>query len=239
MKKVIKYAAMLIGAAMLNYSAAMFAAEGFGYGLIPLLVFGAALAAYGSFFDKFKSKLVHIVVVCIALGVVSASGALAVYGNNDNVTYNEDAVIVLGKGLNGDEVPPDLAYRLNKAVKYYEKNPDVIIIVSGGKGTDEKISEALAMERYLLSKGISSDKIIKEDKSTSTYENFVFSSEVIPEGSEVAFITNSFHVYRAEKIAASVGIDATHLGADIEWYTVPTNYMRELMVLVKFWITGK
>ena len=135
---------------------------------------------------------------------------------------------------------PDLAYRLDRAVEYHEKNPDAIIVVSGGKGTDEEISEALAMERYLSAKGVYSEKIIKEDKSTSTYENFAFSSKIIQQklGTDysVAFITNKFHVYRAEKLAESVGLNAAHLGADIEWYNVPTNYMRELIALAENFI---
>ena len=133
-----------------------------------------------------------------------------------------------------------MASRLERAVEYHQKNPDAVIVVSGGQGKDEKISEALAMERYLVSKGVSADKIIKEDKSTSTYENFEFSAKILSEkfcdDYSLAFITNSFHIYRAERIAESIGVKATHSGADIEWYTVPTNYMRELMALVKYFV---
>lgn len=224
---------------MLLYVVIMIFAEGFSLGLVPIAVFSALFIIGGIFFDKIK-KGIHVAVICLGIALLVFAGGLAVYGNNDNVTYNEDVVIVLGKGLDGDRVLPDLANRLDRAVEYHEKNPDALIVVSGGKGTDEKISEALAMENYLLEKGIPADKIIKEDKSTSTEENFAFSSEIIKErlGDEysAAFITNNFHVYRAEKYAQNAGITPTHLGADIEWYTVPSNYMREIMVVVLYWI---
>ena len=100
---------------------------------------------------------------------------------------------------------------------------------------NENLTEAQAMCDYLLSKGIPQDIIIKEDKSTTTYENFVFSTEILKEklGEDysVAFVSNSFHIYRAEKLAKSLGINATHLGAGIEWHTVPANYLREVSVL--------
>lgn len=176
-----------------------------------------------------------IVLIIFILVIISCGAAIAAYGRKDNVTFKEDAVIVLGKGLDGDKVPPNLAKRLDKAIEYHKKNPKALLVVSGGKGSDEKLSEAQAMENYLLSKGISRDIIIKEDKSATTYENFVFSAEILKrylgEKYSLAFVTNSFHVYRAERLAKSLGINATHLGAGIEWHTVPANYLREISVL--------
>lgn len=167
-----------------------------------------------------------ILLICIAL---------ALYGRRDNVTFREDAVIVLGKGLDGDKVPVNLAKRIDKAIEYHKKNPSALIVVSGGNVKNENLTEAQAMCDYLLSKGIPQDIIIKEDKSTTTYENFVFSTEILKEkfgeGYSVAFVSNSFHVYRAEKLAKSLGINATHLGAGIERHTVPANYLREISVL--------
>lgn len=37
---------------------------------------------------------------------------------------------------------------------FLSENEDVICIVSGGKGDDEKISEAQAMKNYLVENGI-------------------------------------------------------------------------------------
>lgn len=167
--------------------------------------------------------------------IILISIVLALYGSRDNVTFDEDAVIVLGKGLDGDKVPVNLAKRLDKAIEYQRRNPKALLVVSGGKGSEDKLSEAQAMYDYLLSKGIPQDIIIKEDKSTTTYENFVFSSEILKEklGEDysVAFVSNRFHIWRAERLAKSLGINTTHLGAGIQWYTIPANYVREVSVL--------
>ena len=100
-----------------------------------------------------------IVLIIFILILLSVGISLAFYGRNDNVTFREDAVIVLGKGLDGDKVPVNLAKRLDKAIEYHEKNPRALIVVSGGKGNEEKLSEAQAMADYLISRDIAENSI--------------------------------------------------------------------------------
>jgi len=181
-----------------------------------------------------------MVAIGICFILVLFSGFLAIYGNRDNAQYNEDLVIILGAGIRNNQVSPSLAQRLDKAVEYHRKNPRAVLIVSGGKGTQERISEALAMEQYLITKGIPAEQIIKEEKSTSTYENFLFSKELLkqkfPQGCLTVFITSDFHIYRAEKMARSTGITARRIGANTVWYTIPANYLREMLAVIKTWI---
>jgi uncharacterized SAM-binding protein YcdF (DUF218 family) len=97
------------------------------------------------------------------------------------------------------------------------------------------------MERYLIEKGVPAEKIIKEDRATSTYENFLFSAalleEEFPAGYSAAFITNNFHVYRAERTAQHAGLSARHIGAPVTWYNIPADYIREMMAVTKSWIS--
>ena len=184
-----------------------------------------------------------IILIIFILIIVSISVALAIYGRKDNVTFKEDAVIVLGKGLDGDKVPVNLAKRLDKAIEYHRKNPKALIVVSGGKGNEDKLSEAQAMYDYLISKDIPDEVIVKEDKSAITYENFIFSSEILKskfgEDYSVAFVSNIFHIWRAERLAKELGIRTTHLGAKIKWYTVPANYLREVIVVFALLVLKK
>lgn len=184
------------------------------------------------------TALIIFVFIIIFIGI-----ALAVYGRKDNVTFKEDAIIVLGKGLDGDKIPANLARRLDKAIEYHQKNPSALIVVSGGNVKNKNLTEAQAMYDYLVSKGVSYDIIIKEDKSKITHENFVFSSEILKEklgeNYSVAFVSNNFHIWRAERLAREIGINATHLGAGIEWHTVPVNYLREIIVLFALLVLKK
>lgn len=119
-------------------------------------------------------------------------------------------VLVLGAGLNGEQVGSVLKSRLDEAIKYYEQNKDTHIIVSGGQGEDEVISEALAMERYLISQGVELSQIIKEDKSTTTLENVKFTKEILKarndEDKKVLIVTNDFHLPRARLIGSILGM---------------------------------
>ena len=70
--------------------------------------------------------------------------------------------------------------RLDKTIEYVNnQEKESKIIVSGGQGRGEDISEAQAMKKYLVNNGIKEELIIMENKSTSTNENLIFSKAII------------------------------------------------------------
>lgn len=76
----------------------------------------------------------------------------------------------------GCQVKPDgpsilLRDRLDTALAYWEEHPDIHIVVSGGKGDDEHISEAQCMYDYLTAHGVDGASILMEDSSRNTYQN--------------------------------------------------------------------
>ena len=77
-----------------------------------------------------------------------------------------DCLIVLGAQVRGKKITDSLKRRLDRAVMYLKKYPDTRVIVSGGQGPGEEISEADAMAEYLIRSGIDRERIIREDKST-------------------------------------------------------------------------
>jgi len=239
-EKIPKYCITLLGILLLLNAVLMALVSNFTSGLVFLGILSVAFITYGLLWDKLrKARWLHVLAALFCLILISFSVFLFMYGTNDNVQYDEDVVIILGAGVRGEEVSLMLAKRLDKAVEYYAKNPDVIIIVSGGQGSQEDISEALAMERYLIKQGIPAAQIIKEEHSTSTFENFSFSKGILerefPNGYSAVFITNEFHVYRAERIAQYAGITARHMGAKIEWYAAPVTYVREMAAVIQLW----
>ncbi|OGO82399.1 MAG: hypothetical protein A2Y18_00860 [Clostridiales bacterium GWD2_32_19] len=213
----------------------------FNIGNAIVVIAGVAIIAYAIFINRIKHiKIInYIILICL-----SSFFAIAIFifiaGRIDTVNFTEDAVIVLGAGIKGDTVGAGLASRLDKCVEYVSKNDKAVIVVSGGQGPQENISEALAMERYLIDKGISKDKIIKEDKSTSTFENFKFSKEILDskfgERYNVAYITNDFHIYRAGVTAKRVGLEVSNFSAGIEFYMIPPTYAREVLAVLKMWV---
>jgi len=232
MKKIL----FVTGALLLLNSIVLFFIANFHIGLILQAVVSAALLLYAWLFEKIK-RIMHIIIGVACLLPLLFIFALAVYGNVDNTDYTEDVVIVLGAGIHGEKVSAKLANRLDKAVAYFSKNPEAVIIVCGGQGPQEDITEALAMERYLIDKGVPLNCILKEGESTSTYENFVFSKKILdeffPQGFSGVVVTNGFHIYRAVKTAGYAGLFVKHAGAHTEWYTAPSDYLREMLAVVK------
>ena len=219
----------------------LFFVSNFNAGFIFLTVVAVALILYGCFFERL-TKGVHVAIIAVSALPLGLMLFLALYGATPTAQYDEDVAIVLGAGIRGEQVTRLLAHRLDTAIEYHRKNPDAIIIVCGGQGPGEDIPEALAMERYLIAQGIPQDIIIKEDLSTSTYENLTFAQAILDEHFEGDYssvvITSVFHLYRASALAREMGLDSARLGAPIDWYTVPVNYVREVAAVAKAWATS-
>ena len=243
-KRVMKILLTVIGSLLILNAIVMLITSNLNIGIIAEFILGVAVAVYGIFNDKFIAGIPCAIkgIFWIGVGVVAVGVTLLLgYGVTDNISGNEDAVVVLGSGIRGELLTVGLKNRLDRAVKIYSDNPDVTIIVSGGQGPQEDITEALAMERYLLRCGVDSEKIIKEEKATSTYENFVYSKQILDglfgEEYDVAFVTNEYHIYRAGSLAKIAGLaDVTHAHSNTVWYTVIPSCIRECMAVVKLWI---
>lgn len=154
------------------------------------------------------------------------------------VPNHADYLIVLGAQVRGTVPSLALQYRINTAAEYLTRNKSTVAIVSGGQGSGEEISEAEAMKRGLLKKGIEESRVIMEDRSTSTYENIKYSNQLIPGGAKRGFlVTNDFHVYRAEKIAASQGLNLQGISAKTPRVALIKSYVREYLAITKFYGT--
>lgn len=152
--------------------------------------------------------------------------------------YDKDFVIILGSKVMSDgTLTPLLKGRVDKAIdfgnKQYEMSKKKIIYIpSGGKGSDENISEAEAMRNYLIEKGINKKQIIIENKSTSTIENMKFSKQIIDEkekDAKICFSTTNYHVFRSGVIANREGIDCEGIGSKTKWYFYTNALIREFI----------
>jgi len=197
--------------------------------------------AYGVFFNKIPKKL-HIAAACLSVIPVVFTSFLAIYGNVDTATHDEDAVIVLGAAIRGENPSRFLAFRLNAAADYWEQNPESYVVVAGGLGEGQQFTEAHVMARYLHEqRGIPHERILQEGNSISTEENLLFAHEILQEhfghdNFTVVVVTSDFHLYRAVRLARQVGFEVNRVGAHTEWYTWPMYYLREMFSVVNAWV---
>ena len=251
MKNVLRGILIFLGGLFSIEALYLFLAANFNAGYVIGLTIGLVLLGYGIFYNRInefcrsglKLWIKRAILICIG-AVMAFSAFLQLYGMADNADYTEDAVIVLGAAVHGNVISRPLKYRLDETIKYLEKNEKAVVVVSGGQGRQENISEAAAMKIYLENKGISQNRIIMEDKAESTYENFVYSKNILDEKFKneytVVFITNEFHIFRAERIARKAGFEKlAHSGAKLDWYTVSINCFRECAAVAKFLIFGR
>lgn len=151
-----------------------------------------------------------------------------------------DYVIVLGAQWKASGPSQILRYRLEAAADYLRRNPDTKVIVSGGQGGNEPIAEADGMKSYLIRAGIEEERILTENTSTSTYENFRNSGELLDKQQDrVVIITNNFHVFRSEKLAKAQGYQKAEGLAAASYPPMQVhNLFREFFGVVKDFALG-
>ncbi len=177
-----------------------------------------------------------IVIECMIL-----SGA-----HTDPDAEGSDFLIVLGAGIRGETPSAALTSRLSAAVSYCGRNPDAQVILTGGQGPTEAITEALAMQRYFISHGVSSERIIMEEKALDTIQNVRFSKDIIDAASaqngiinpKVTILSNDFHIFRARYIASRIGLgNVTAVSAPMPYFHLRvTYYVREYFSMLKVFL---
>lgn len=214
---------------------------GFEIGAFFACVIGFILIFWGANYKSVKQwhgflRFLKILMKIGLIYILAASCFLAVTGNISETNYAEDYAVVLGCGTRNGQPTKPLRQRLDKAVEYATTNENAVIIVSGGRGIGESAAEADVMYSYLVDKGISADRIVKESNSHNTYENFKLSNEAVNgalQETGTAVITNSFHIFRAKLYAKLCGVYAKACPAPTSIYYIPVYYVRESLALIK------
>ena len=247
--KVLRIVCIIVGAFLVLDTLLVSMLSNFNLGVILPAILGLPLLLLGVFMHHmdhgFLAALKWILLVCYALGTVFliVLGVLMGTAAKRADKVDADALIVLGAAVHGDRVTWVLSNRLDTAADYLDSHPDTVCVVSGGQGDGESVTEASAMQKYLVErKGIDPERILPEDKATSTLENFAFSKKLIDEtlgeNASIAFVTTDFHVFRAGRVAKKAGIDAEGLAAPDVWYIRINNFLRECVGIVVYGLRG-
>lgn len=131
-----------------------------------------------------------------------------------------------------------LQQRIDASIKYLNENPDAKAVVTGGKGSDEPISEAESMYQN-IKKRINKERIFKEDNAVNTMENLSYSSKIIKEknlNKNIAIVTDSYHQLRSRIIAKKLGINSkigsvNTINGKIGIINYPTFFVREWIAI--------
>lgn len=173
--------------------------------------------------------------------LLAFAGHAVLYGRIPDET-GADAVVVLGCGLNRNRVTPLLAARLNRAIRVYRAETvsgrPPILVTSGGKGSDETLSEADAMAAYLVAAGIAETSILRERGSRNTEENLRNTVDLLHQHGldtaecRITVVTSNFHVLRTAALTRRLGIRAHVAGARTARYFIPAAFLREFVAVL-------
>lgn len=224
---------------------------GLTFGTIFIMAVGIFIVFFGLTYAKmndakldrqmflFRSFLTGVML----LGILSFTWIeiLVFQAARSDSVVNTKYAVVLGAGLRGDQPSRTLKTRLDKGIEYLRENPEAQIVVAGGLGPAKSLSEAEVMKRYLTAQGIDENRILLEEKSTTTDENLKFTKELIiaREGvpvQSISVVTSDYHLYRAKLIAGKYYPQVQGLAAESPLLLKINYAIREYFAVVKFWL---
>lgn len=176
------------------------------------------------------------VVSMIAVTFVVVQLLLLRGAHTDPEAEHAQYLLVLGAGIRQDQPSNALRSRLEAARGCALRNPSCTIVVCGGQGGDEDYPEAFVMKNWLTEHGIPAERILMEDRSTSTIENIAYAKEILdriaPDGYTTAVVSNGFHLFRARHLMEQAGLDPVAVSAPSPWHLRPVFCLREYCSLV-------
>lgn len=182
------------------------------------------------------------ILALVLAGAISFTALLSavLYGSYDHIDGEPEIMVVLGCMVYPWGPSILLQDRLDEALDYWQDHPEMTVVMSGGQGTDEPVSEARAMYDYFVSRGVSPEQILMEDRSSNTLQNLRYSRQLLErEGYDlsdgVLVVSNGFHLTRARMLAqregygeiSTLAAPASHVPSRLKMY------VREPLALVK------
>ena len=177
--------------------------------------------------------------ILFAAGALLGGAAAFAFAENrasrGTLTEEPDVLLILGCRVRGDEAEPTLRMRAKEAARYLRAHPTVIAVPCGGVvHPDQTKSEAQAIREILIENGISDARILLEDQSKTTLENFLNARALLEkrdmQAKRIAFLSSEFHLLRAGCIGRIAGVDASSLPAPSPKAQRFKNSLREAVV---------
>lgn len=219
-----------------------------GYGTtVLMLLFAAALVLF--YTEALRRRWRKAMIAVSIAAAIGFGGFLTAFipvlaGAKTDETVDADYVIVMGAGIRGDEPSLSMLNRLKPALEYLEDNPEAVAIVSGSQAPDEIVSEASVMKRWLEEAGIAPERIVIEDQADSTYENLLYSRQIIEAlggdpAAGVVIVSSDYHLCRIRILAEELGLQPQCIAGKTSYRILMLNYaVREAFALWEIRVFG-
>jgi uncharacterized SAM-binding protein YcdF (DUF218 family) len=152
-------------------------------------------------------KTAVLMLVLLLLGWAAVVVAVAVQGARDQAT-SADAIVVLGAAQYNGRPSPVFRARLDHAAALYQRGLAPVVLVTGGVGAGEVLSEANVGRDYLARLGLPGEALIPLPASDDSYASLKQVQRWF-EGRgnrRVLLVSDGFHMLRLRIIAARLGL---------------------------------
>ena len=199
---------------------------------------------------KGKRRLLTAACVLLALAILGfAALEWVIYsGAEDRVEGEPEIMVIFGCKVEPWGPSVLLQDRLDKALEYLWEHPEMTVIVTGGKGDDEHMSEARCMYDYLVGHGVDPAKIHLEHQSRNTWQNVNYTRELMQSGKiepsgKFLLVSSGFHLTRIRMLwergwegtytVSTLAAPVTHVPSAVKMF------FREPLALVKSYFVDK
>ena len=214
--------------------------------LIIVILFYSFLPLVGLKFPVFAKTAARIFTVVLILGilVVGVTEAAIIAASFGSPSESVEYVVVLGAKVNRDGPSVSLMDRICAAYEYAQEHPDTVLILSGGQGTDEPVTEAQCMHRELIDLGLHPRQLRQERQATSTWENLKYSLDLIEaetgsRPSKIGVLSSEYHLLRASLFARACNVEFVGIPARTSrWGQRINHFMREVAGVWHYLLLG-
>lgn len=197
-----------------------------------------------------RPRWIKALLALVLVGVLCFGGLFGavMYGSYDHINGNPQIMVILGCQVKPWGPSILLQDRLDKALDYLEDHPDMTVVVSGGQGPDEHVTEARAMADYLIEQGVKEERILLEEASHNTVQNLRYTARLLEEEGydmeqDIVVVSNGFHLTRVRMLfgriwggdenLSTLAAPSSHVPSRIKMY------IREPLALVKSFVLDR
>ncbi|PIR53407.1 hypothetical protein COU76_01160 [Candidatus Peregrinibacteria bacterium CG10_big_fil_rev_8_21_14_0_10_49_10] len=147
---------------------------------------------------------ISFIFAVLMLYIVSQFSGTA--GGGEWQAGTKNCAIVFGAAVwRGSQPGPAITRRVQTAAALYQQGDVQTIILTGGKGTAKLDSEAEVMRKVALLDGVDPDDVVLEEQARSTWENLLFTKDLVGDCSSIVGISDRYHLARIAYLAKLQG----------------------------------
>ena len=155
-------------------------------------------------------RMIAAYAVLAALAVWIMSFLAVVFWGARDMARPSDAIVVLGAAQYAGRPSPVLKARLDHALDLWKKGMAKRLVLTGGRGTGDTISEAAVGRRYAMRAGVADSAILLENEGRTTSESLTSVAEIMKEKKldRAILVSDPFHMLRLRILAKRIGVES-------------------------------